>query len=207
MTRVAAYYAESRTAEILDAAWRCFARRGYHQTTMQDIAAEVDLTPGALYRYYPGKEAILKAISDRSLTEDSTQMAGARTAAGEPIGSLEFLREAMVAFFAGDEFECAARVAIELRPEFLRNQDLLPGVRENLRMVREELVALMTEARRRGQLVPDADPEALAVLAMCVNEAMKFFRLVDPDGFDLRRCLDLLRTLLTSVEDGRRGVA
>jgi AcrR family transcriptional regulator len=172
---------------------------------MQDIAAEVDLTPGALYRYYPGKESILKAISERSLSQDSTQMAGARTAAGDPIQSLEYLREAMVQFFGNEDFDTAARVAIELRPEFLRNEDLLPGVRANLRVVREELVGLMTEARRRGQLVPEADPEALAVLAMCVNEAMKFFRLVDPEAFDLRRCLDLLHTLLTPKGEGAGG--
>jgi AcrR family transcriptional regulator len=158
VTRVAAYYAENRTAEILDAAWRCFARKGYHQTTMMDIAGEVDLTPGALYRYYPGKEAILEAISERSLAEDSAMLAGARTAAGEPIESLEMLRESMVEFFGSDEFETVARVGIELRPEFLRNEALLPGVRDNLAVLHDELSSLMREARRRGQLVPEADP-------------------------------------------------
>jgi AcrR family transcriptional regulator len=194
---------ENRTAEILDAAWRCFARKGYHQTTMVDIAAEVDLTPGALYRYYPGKDAILRAISERSLSQDQAQMAGARTAAGEPIESLELLREAMVGFFGGPDFETAARVSVELRPEFLRNEALMPGVRANLGLVHDELVTLMKEARRRGQLVPEADPEALATLTMCVNEAMKFFRLVDPERYDLVRCLDLLRSLLRQGSTSR----
>jgi AcrR family transcriptional regulator len=56
---------EARRTQILDAAVRCFARHGYYETTIEDLVAETGLSRGALYLYYPSKEAIYLAISER----------------------------------------------------------------------------------------------------------------------------------------------
>jgi TetR/AcrR family transcriptional regulator, repressor for uid operon len=57
--------AERRRRQILDAAIACFRRRGFHQTSMQEICAEAALSAGALYRYFPSKAEIIAAIADR----------------------------------------------------------------------------------------------------------------------------------------------
>ncbi|MEA2211993.1 MAG: hypothetical protein QOF83_1941 [Solirubrobacteraceae bacterium] len=41
-----------------------FARQGYDQTTMQDLAASMGLATGALYHYFGSKEQLLRAICD-----------------------------------------------------------------------------------------------------------------------------------------------
>ncbi len=56
---------EARRTQILDAAVRCFAQRGYYETTIEDLVTETGLSRGALYLYYPSKEAIYLAISER----------------------------------------------------------------------------------------------------------------------------------------------
>ena len=56
---------EARRTQILDAAVRCFARRGYYETTIEDLVTETGLSRGALYLYYPSKEAMYLAISER----------------------------------------------------------------------------------------------------------------------------------------------
>ena len=56
---------EARRTQILDAAVRCFARHGYYETTIEDLVTETGLSRGALYLYYPSKEAIYLAISER----------------------------------------------------------------------------------------------------------------------------------------------
>ena len=56
---------EGRRTQILNAAVRCFARRGYYETTIEDLVAETGLSRGALYLYFPSKEAIYLAISER----------------------------------------------------------------------------------------------------------------------------------------------
>ena len=55
MPRVSREYLDRRRDEIAAAALRCFAREGFHRTTMQDIVAESGLSPGALYRYFAAK--------------------------------------------------------------------------------------------------------------------------------------------------------
>ena len=56
---------ETRREQILSAAVRCFARRGYYATTIEDIVRETGLSRGALYIYYPSKESLYLALSER----------------------------------------------------------------------------------------------------------------------------------------------
>src|SRR3954454_20910517 len=70
MPKVLPEYLEPRRREILDAAATCFTRRGFHQTTMQDICEESKLSPGAVYRYFRSKEEIIEAMCSRAETDD-----------------------------------------------------------------------------------------------------------------------------------------
>lgn len=55
---------QGRRAQIVDAAWRCFYRRGIHATSMEEILREANLSSGAVYLYYKSKDdLILAAIS------------------------------------------------------------------------------------------------------------------------------------------------
>jgi AcrR family transcriptional regulator len=47
---------------MLTSAVRCFAANGYHATTTRDIAADVSLSPAALYVHFPSKELVLFEI-------------------------------------------------------------------------------------------------------------------------------------------------
>jgi AcrR family transcriptional regulator len=49
-------------ARILEIASRLFFERGYHATTMRDLAAEVGIKASSLYNHFPGKQDILVRI-------------------------------------------------------------------------------------------------------------------------------------------------
>jgi TetR/AcrR family transcriptional repressor of uid operon len=55
----------ARREHILDAAERCFARAGFHRTTMHDICKEAGVSPGALYVYFSSKEELIAGIAER----------------------------------------------------------------------------------------------------------------------------------------------
>ncbi len=55
---------EGRRSEVIRAAAKLFAERGYDRTTMQDLADAAGLAAGGLYHYVGSKEAILIAICD-----------------------------------------------------------------------------------------------------------------------------------------------
>ncbi|MDX6739160.1 TetR/AcrR family transcriptional regulator [Actinocorallia sp. A-T 12471] len=56
---------EQRMAQILDAAAAVFARSGYEAATTNAIAAEAGVSPGSLYQFFTGKEAIATALAER----------------------------------------------------------------------------------------------------------------------------------------------
>jgi len=56
---------DRRQAEVVLAAARVFARRGYDQTSVPDLATALGLAAGSLYHYFPSKEHLLIAICDQ----------------------------------------------------------------------------------------------------------------------------------------------
>lgn len=55
-----------RKAQILDTAEQLFAERGYHATSMRDLARAVELQGGSLYSHISGKEELLWRILERA---------------------------------------------------------------------------------------------------------------------------------------------
>src|SRR5918997_1320729 len=59
---------KQRTREqIIAAAMSLFAERGYHATTIADIAAAADVAPRTFFSYFPSKEAVVFHNVDRDL--------------------------------------------------------------------------------------------------------------------------------------------
>ena len=69
MPKVSQEHLEHRRKQILDAAAECFARQGFHATSMQDIFHASGLSAGAVYRYFPSKNALIRAITEHTLNE------------------------------------------------------------------------------------------------------------------------------------------
>ena len=77
---------ETRTA-ILAAARALFDERGYHETTVDDIAARADVAQRTFFRYFPTKEAVLFGPAEDIRTLMLAELA-ARPADEEPLRSL-----------------------------------------------------------------------------------------------------------------------
>ena len=58
MSRVTEAHVESRRQSICEAAVQTFARKGMQNATMAEIAETAGISAGAIYRYYPNKEAL-----------------------------------------------------------------------------------------------------------------------------------------------------
>ncbi len=71
----------TRRNQILDAAIRVFATKGFHPTRIKDVAREAGLADGTIYIYFENKPALLLGIMDRMTTSalqnvDTSQLAG-----------------------------------------------------------------------------------------------------------------------------------
>lgn len=101
--------------DILLAALRLFARNGYEATSVSDIAAELNITKGALYKHYKSKRNIFDCIVERmaerdcesaqahELPEGEISEMEDKYASAEPAALLEFSMERFD-FWTQDEF-------------------------------------------------------------------------------------------------------
>ncbi|MGH2959043.1 MAG: TetR/AcrR family transcriptional regulator [Solirubrobacterales bacterium] len=66
--------AEARRGEILDAAQHIFATKGYNETGIADIAADLGIGHGTFYRYFENKQDIAVQVLDRAILDISTAL-------------------------------------------------------------------------------------------------------------------------------------
>jgi AcrR family transcriptional regulator len=94
MPKVTEQHREARRGQIVDAALRCFAARGFQRTSMADIIAESGLSAGAIYGHFAGKQQIALAVAERVLGNRMTEF-GERLASGELPAPTSMLRMMM----------------------------------------------------------------------------------------------------------------
>lgn len=77
--------AEARPDEVLDAALALFVEKGFAATRVEDIATRAGLSKGAVYLYFPSKEAILEGLVRRAVVPIATNALGViENYAGDP---------------------------------------------------------------------------------------------------------------------------
>jgi AcrR family transcriptional regulator len=62
MPKVIPEYKEAAKDRIIKAAFKIFTKKGYHESTMDDIAKEIGVSKGALYQYFKNKRELLNEI-------------------------------------------------------------------------------------------------------------------------------------------------
>ena len=94
-----------RRSDILNAAIRVFAEKGYHKTTMSDIARQAEYAVGTIYLYFKDKQALYLALTDEKVDELIKRV---KERIGKADGALEKIRalieEEFVYFEENDDF-------------------------------------------------------------------------------------------------------
>jgi TetR/AcrR family transcriptional regulator, repressor for uid operon len=184
---------QARRAAILDAAERCFARAGFHRSTMQDICKEAGISPGALYVYFASKEELIAGIVERDRAKLAAQLA-ALPAAPDLLTALAKLGE----HYTVDEPQYKRVLNIEIGCEATRN----PVVGEIFRSVdefcRQNFEQVFAQARDDGKIAPAVDSETLAQVVSLLGDGLFWRRAVDPN-FDAHKILPVLIGLVSTL--------
>lgn len=165
MPKVNEEYLDQRRQQIIDAAFRCFSRKGFHQTTMREIYAEAGLSAGAIYHYFSSKEEIIKA----SFIFDYHRGLPLFQKAADDPDPLPAIARLLDFFYAGLESAAALgadRVNIQGWAEALVNPQLLLPLRESLQAFRDELGKLVRRGQAMGVINPDLDAGAVGEIIL-----------------------------------------
>ncbi|HIE4561994.1 TPA: TetR/AcrR family transcriptional regulator [Stenotrophomonas maltophilia] len=152
---------EQRVTLILQAALQCFLAKGFHQTSMRDIAQAAGVSLGNLYNHFPGKEAIILAVAVAESEELAPMLQRLAASDGERAQVLVFLQD----FHALCRQPEWATLAVEVLAESAHNPAVAEAFATNRRQLQQALGdALQRVAqreRRRPALAPALQAQVL----------------------------------------------
>lgn len=153
-----------RYSAIVDAAAELFATGGYDATTMEAIAAASDSSIGSVYRFFPNKQAVFRAVADLALQRVQAVFGEVmRVAAGGGLEWGEILDRALDAFAKLHAEEPAPRAV-------LANLQLYGEYAEaDQQMIREFIAAT---AGVLAAWAPKIDPRTRRIIATMIVQTM-----------------------------------
>lgn len=173
--RASAQLQSDRREEILLAAQRCFVRSGFHQTSMQEICAEVGMSPGGLYRYFPSKEAIIAAIAERDRAD-----AAANFAAVSDIPDFFAALEGLARHYLVERSDEELGLCAEIKAESRRNPDIARIYQGINTGVHAGLADVLRKGAARGDIPADLDFDGIATVLLALGDGIEDRRTTDP---------------------------
>ncbi len=209
MTSLRDRIATERRAEILDAATRLFVRKGIEGATLQDIAAEVELTASAIYRYFPSKEALVDAVFAECEAANSALFDQARTATRSPLEAIHATGQSAWEMFhapgARQQMALGLEVALAAYRDEAETGNRLSATASHLRSLIVHMTTLAEQARAAGELDRALSPRDLAITLLALHYGLQYF-VVQLDGeVDTDGAFDVLSAMLNRLTPERRS--
>jgi len=147
---------------ILQTAAHLFARKPFHEVLMDDVAEQVGIGKGTIYRYFPNKEELFAALSMKYMEMMGSETALAAASPGEPLQRLhavvkrvaELIREHQDFFQVMQRHEC--ELWARRKSEFLTRRSV----------IRDNIANLIRECVASGDMDCPFQPEVAADMLM-----------------------------------------
>jgi AcrR family transcriptional regulator len=171
---------EQTREQLVAAASRVFARRGYHEATVEEIAAEAGFSTGAVYSNFSGKEELFLALADRQVSQR--------------VGEIEAVADAAEREDdAGAEAAAQFRAFLERDPDWpllfyefwslsVRNPSLQGELAERRDAIRDALADTLERVATKHGFELRFPPQALATAIAASLNGLAFERAADPDA-------------------------
>lgn len=192
---------QQRVEEIVAAATACFLEKGFHKTSVQDIAARAGLSMGLLYRYFPSKEAIIEAAATtagREAREHIERFAQEK----DLLAGFRQLAQALLDVGSIPGYQA---LLAEVHAESFRSPVLRRLEQEDVAAMQQAMADALHAHQRAGRLLPGVDVPALATTLLSAIEGLAAVAALQttPDDPQQRRAIAVLADLLRAVQPPR----
>jgi AcrR family transcriptional regulator len=140
---------ENRREQIMEAALRVFARKGFKGATNKDIAHEAQITPGLIYHYFASKEELLKAVIEDYSPIGLIHSLPAQLLDQPPEAFLHFMAQQILKITESQPFVRLLRVFL---PEVIYNPSITTFNLAAIQEVSGFLVSYLEAKMESGQL-------------------------------------------------------
>jgi AcrR family transcriptional regulator len=186
---------------IIDTAARLFASKGFHGTSMSDLASAAGLTKGAFYHHFENKDALFFAVI-QSVREKWEHAVGI-----EVIQSQNALDQVMILLTKHAQLlRREPTLCLVMHGLTAEMEETNPGFLEALHSVYGDMIGfiegLIRNGQARGQIRADVDARLMALNIVGLLRGVSCFGLLSDMGLDCETVIDAVKPLLL---DGLRA--
>lgn len=185
MPQVREAYREARRNQIIDAAYRCFAEKGFQKATMRDICKAANLSVGAVYNYFRSKDDIIAA----SVEEDQRRIAEmiSSAASADPEDPLANLIRVFLPYANEPQVARDAVVTFDLCSQSSRDPEIAEVFCKMLGVALDHVAEPVKRQQERGVINAELDPYSVATVLVALYQGFRYLRVfcpeIDVDGF------------------------
>lgn len=180
-----------RRQNIIEAAWRCAARKRFADLTVDEVCTEAGVSKGAFYGYFDSKQSLLLALLEEDAAGLDRTMVQLRAGS---ISNVERLRRFTRAMLERGEHPARVQVRADLWAAMLTEKAVRHRFSASVRRRREVLRDWVAAASKAGELV-DLPANAFAAMLLALGDGLTLHAGLDPAGFrwqNIRKALDLV---------------
>jgi AcrR family transcriptional regulator len=200
MPRISPERKAERRAQIVAAARTCFARSGFHNTTLQDVFAEAGLSAGCVYNYFQSKDELMLAIAEERHNEER-RLIGEASQTDDPIAALRQVARTFADEYLKEDGLDNRRIALQTWSEAQINPFILSSVRAGMDAPRAQLAQLLRRGQAAKRLTSKLDADAIAQTVIALFHGSVLQKLWKPD-IDSDAQFAVFEHFLRSLETG-----
>ena len=176
-------------AQILQAALTCFADKGFHQTSMDDIVAESGLSKGALYWHFKSKQELFVSLIAWYMSAFGEEASHAWT---DDMSATDKIR-AMMMFFVDSSEQLIPffKITIDFWAQTSEDAQLRAIFDEMIDNFQQQLATLIEEGVVSGEF-QSVDIPQLALALIAALDALALYRTLLGDKIDVQSSVEAL---------------
>lgn len=178
---------------ILDAAARCFAEKGYSACSMQEIAECSGVSKGAIYGHFSGKEELFRTIINMQHDYGAEKASNMAQRKSYVQAIIDFMAECI----RDSEFPIDHRLWAEVLAVAARDAEMKAAFLESEKKSRHFFKSLIEKGIESGEIDESVDAEGMSIVLFALGDGL-IARIADDPEFDFQKHFDVFK----SVVDG-----
>ncbi|MFN3345545.1 MAG: TetR/AcrR family transcriptional regulator [Chloroherpetonaceae bacterium] len=186
---------EAKRQLLIHAAIEMFAKKGFHETKMQDIADYAAVGKGTLYEYFETKEDLFLAVYDSWIDEYEADMLRQSERLLDPVSKASALIDTTVEFY--EKHAEHAAILLEFWAHAIRSQNphFLNRIRE-MKSRLSELGGKVAQELIKLKLFVDVDIESFTRLELAMSDGVFLQWILDGKSYSLRDAYKFRQSLI-----------
>jgi AcrR family transcriptional regulator len=190
--------AEDRERQIIEAAMAVFAREGFHDARMEDIAKESQLGKGTLYLYFKSKDAIISALLRYFFNFQLKRLRDINVGEGSVSDQLMAYTRQLVS--EAERLALFSSITFEFYAVAMRDKEIRRFFAEFFTGYRAALVRVIRHGVESGEFRA-VDPDEIAISLLALLEGLNLLNAIDRNALRIREASESgMRLLLDAIK-------